>query len=188
MSGSLYGRLCAPDADESRSCIRLPEGGVISYADLRSRSARYANALLDLGVEPGDRLLVQADKSAEMICLYLGCLRAGAVFLPLNTAYTLAELEYFIADAQPRVVVCTPGKLAAMLPLAQRLGVAQVVTLGAGASGGTLTERASVCEPLCFDVPREDADVAAILYTSGPPAARRARCSRTGTWPRTRLH
>ena len=167
MSGSLYGRLCAPDADESRSCIRLPEGGVISYADLRSRSARYANALLDLGVEPGDRLLVQADKSAEIICLYLGCLRAGAVFLPLNTAYTLAELEYFIADAQPRVVVCTPGKLAAMLPLAQRLGVAQVVTLGAGASGGTLTERASVCEPLCFDVPREDADVAAILYTSG---------------------
>ena len=167
MSGNLYARLCAPGPDESHPFIRLPEGGVVSYADLRSRSAQYANALLDLGVGPGDRVLVQAEKSPEFIHLYLGCLRAGAIFLPLNTAYTLAEMEYFIGDAQPRVVVCTPGRLVSMLPLAQRLGVAHVATLGRGAPGGSLAERASACDTLCFDVPREDADVAAILYTSG---------------------
>ncbi len=167
MSGNLFGRLCAPGPDESRAFIRLPAGGVISYADLLARSAQYANALLDLGVEPGDRVLVQADKSPQIIHLYLGCLRAGALFLPLNTAYTLAEVEYFIGDAQPRVVVCAPGKLAALLTLARRLGVAHVVTLGAGAQGGSLAERANASDTLCFDVPREDADVATILYTSG---------------------
>ncbi len=167
MSGNLYERLLAPGADESRPFIRLPGGAVIRYAELRARSAQYANALLDLGVEPGDRVLVQAGKSAEMVYLYLGCLRAGAVFLPLNTAYTLPEVEYFIGDARPRVVVCAPDKLAVMLPLARRLGAAHVVTLGADAPVGSLAERASVCDSTCITVPREDGDVAAILYTSG---------------------
>ena len=167
MSGNLYARLCAPGPDESRPFIRLSAGGAISYADLRARSAQYANALLDLGIEPGERVLVQVDKSPEFIYLYLGCLRAGAIFLPLNTAYTLAEVEYFISDAGPRVVVCSPTTLATMLPLARRLGVAHVVTLGAGVPAGSLAERASACDTLCFDVQREDADVAAILYTSG---------------------
>ena len=168
MSGNLYGRLCAPGDDSlARPFARLPNGDHTRYADLQVRSAQYAHALLDLGLEPGDRVLVQADKSVEFIHLYLGCLRAGAVFLPLNTAYTLAEVEYFISDAQPRFVVCAPGKLTAMLPVAQRLGVAHVVTLGTSASDGSLAERANGCDPQCFDVAREESDVAAILYTSG---------------------
>ena len=66
------------------------------------------------GVVPGDRVAVQVEKSADAIMLYLACLRAGAVYLPLNTGYTLAELEYFIGDAEPRVVVCAPEKQAAL--------------------------------------------------------------------------
>ena len=167
MSGNLYERLGVAGGDAARSFAKLPSGGVISYGDLHARSAQYANALLDLGVEPGDRVLVQADKSAQYLQLYLGCLRAGAVFLPLNTAYTLAEVEYFISDAQPRVVVCAPGRLASILPVARRFGVAHVVTLGGGESDGSLAERAQGCDPQCFDVVREESDVAAILYTSG---------------------
>jgi malonyl-CoA/methylmalonyl-CoA synthetase len=167
MSDNLFERLRAMIGEPARPLIREPAGAVISYADMIARSGQYANALLNLGVAPGDRVAVQADKSAELVLLYLACLRAGAVYLPLNGAYTLAELDYFIADAQPRVLVCAPEKLAALLPLAQRLGVAHVVTLGTGAVPGSLAERADAQDPLCFDVARKADDLAAIVYTSG---------------------
>ena len=166
MNGNLYERLCA-QADAARPFARQAGSGLISYAALRARSAQYANALLDLGLTPGDRVLVQADKSAEMIMLYLGCLRAGAVFVPLNTAYTIAELEYYIGDAQPRIVVCAPGRLAAILPVARKLGVAHVVTLGGAESGGSLASRADQGDALCPTVECDSADLAAIIYTSG---------------------
>jgi malonyl-CoA/methylmalonyl-CoA synthetase len=170
VSENLYGRFRAAVTDETRPFIRLPGGRVYSYGDQSARSAQYANALLELGVEPGDRVAVQAGKSAELIFLYLGCLRIGAVYLPLNTAYTLPELEYFIADSAPRVVVCVPARLAAVLPLAQRLGVAHVATLGDGAEGvpaGSLADRADRQDRDCFDVECESDSLAAILYTSG---------------------
>lgn len=167
MSENLFTRFRALMSDETRPFIRLPGGRVITYGELIARSGQYANALLNLGVVPGDRVAVQADKSAELIILYLACLRAGAVYLPLNDAYTLAEMEYYIADAQPRVVVCAPAKLAALLPLARRLGVAHLVTLGAGEQRGSLAERADAQDPVCFDVARGNEDLAAILYTSG---------------------
>ena len=174
VSENLYGRFRAAVGDETRPFIRLPGGRVYSHGDSAARSAQYANALLELGVEPGDRVAVQAAKSAELIFLYLGCLRIGAVYLPLNTAYTLPELEYFIADAAPRVVVCPPQRLAAVLPLAQRLGVAHVATLGdgpgdgtGGVAAGSLAERADRQDRDCFDVECEVDSLAAILYTSG---------------------
>lgn len=172
MSDNLFERFRAGMSEPLRPFIRLPNGFVITYGDLIARSGQYANALLNLGVEPGDRVAVQAEKSAELILLYLGCLRAGAVYLPLNTAYTLAETEYFIGDAQPRVLVCAPRLLGGVLPLAQRLGVAHVVTLGtdslgADGKGGSLAERADAQEATFFDVARGSEDLAAILYTSG---------------------
>jgi malonyl-CoA/methylmalonyl-CoA synthetase len=166
VNGNLYERLCT-HADPERAFARQAGRGVISYAALRARSAQYANALLDLGVEPGDRVLVQVEKSAEAILLYLGCLRAGAVYVPLNTAYTIAELEHYVGDAQPRVVVCPPGRITAVVPVAQRLGVAHVVTQGGAERAGSLAERANLCDAHCPSAECDAEDVAAIIYTSG---------------------
>ena len=167
MSANLYGKFSALAAGEPRPCIHRPGSGTLSYGDVHERSGRYANALVELGVEPGDRVLVQAGRSAELIQLYLGVLRAGAVYVPLNTAYTPAELDYYIADSMPRVLVCAPDKLAALLPLAQRHGVEHVVTLGADGQGGSLAGRADAQQLPCLDVERADTDLAAIIYTSG---------------------
>lgn len=166
-SDNLYERFATLNNEDSRPFIRLPGGGGYSYAQMGQRSAQLANALLNLNVQPGDRVVVQVDKSAGAIFLYLACLRVGAVYVPLNTAYTLVELEYFIFDAQPRVLVCRPAALAALLPLAQRLGVQQVVTLDASGAGGSLAERAGAQATDGFEVARTGDDAAAILYTSG---------------------
>ena len=166
MSANLFERFRAGLVEEA-PFMRSPLAGALSYAGMISRSGQYANALLDLGVEPGDRVLVQVDKSAEQVLLYLGCLRAGAVFVPLNSAYTLVEMEHFIQDSEPCVVVCAPGKLAALLPLAQRLGVAHVVTLASDGQGGSLAARADSQDTLGFEARRAEADLAAIIYTSG---------------------
>jgi malonyl-CoA/methylmalonyl-CoA synthetase len=166
VNGNLYERLCA-HADPERVFARQAGRGVITYAALHARSAQYANALLALGVQPGDRVLVQTDKSAEAILLYLGCLRSGAVYVPLNPAYTVAELEHYIGDAQPRIVVCNPGRISALLPLAQRLGVKHVVTQGGAERAGSLAERADLGAADCPSVDCDPADLAAIIYTSG---------------------
>src|SRR3954471_6078445 len=141
-------------------------GRVLSYGDALALSARMANLLVDRGVTPGDRVAVQLEKSPEAIVLYLACVRAGAVYLPLNSAYTLAELDYFIGDAEPRVVVCAPDKQAALEPLARAKGVAAVETLGTGGEG-TLMQAARSRAPDFQDVGRAADDLAAILYTSG---------------------
>ncbi len=126
-------------------------------------SARMAAVLLDRGVDPGDRVAVQVSKSIEALALYIACIRTGAVFLPLNTAYTESELRYFIGDASPRVLVLDPQKR----DMGERLiGPSQLLTLDAG-RGGSLMDRASASEALLDTVPREGSDLAAILYTSG---------------------
>jgi malonyl-CoA/methylmalonyl-CoA synthetase len=167
VSANLYARFSALAAGGPRPCIHRPGARTLSYGDVHERSGRYANALVELGVEPGDRVLVQAERSADLVMLYLGALRAGAVYVPLNTAYTSAELDHYIADSGPRVLVCAPEKLAALLPLAQRHGVAHVVTLGADGQGGSLAQRADAQQLSCLDVERAESDLAAILYTSG---------------------
>src|SRR5579859_7957507 len=103
-----------------------------AYGDLDRESARLANALAALGVRPGDRVAVQVEKSATNLLLYLAALRAGAVYLPLNTAYTLAELAYFIGDAEPALIVCDPAARAGVAGVA---GSARVETLDAVGEG-----------------------------------------------------
>ncbi|MBV8427535.1 MAG: AMP-binding protein, partial [Hyphomicrobiales bacterium] len=93
-----------------RPFLETPQGRKLDYGDVLAGSARFAHALAALGVVPGDRVAVQVEKSPEALLLYLGCVRAGAVFLPLNTAYTTAELEYFIGDAEPSLIVGDPAK------------------------------------------------------------------------------
>jgi malonyl-CoA/methylmalonyl-CoA synthetase len=109
---------------------------------------------------------VQVDKSPEALLLYLATLRAGLVYVPLNTAYQRAELEYFLGDAQPAVVVCTPQRHAEIAPIAQAAGVAHVMTLG-DARNGTLLEAATPFPDAFRTAQAARDDVAAILYTSG---------------------
>ena len=98
--------------------IELVDGTHWSYGDFLDETARVANALVSLGIQPGDRVAAQIDKSVSAVALYLGTIRAGAVFLPLNTAYTATEVEYFISDAEPALLVCRPAAEAALRPVA----------------------------------------------------------------------
>ena len=146
--------------------METPEGRVVSYGAALDASGRIANLLVETGVKPGDRVAAQVEKSPEAILLYLACIRAGAVFLPLNTAYARAELEYFMGDAEPRVVVCDPARLADIESATAQLKAVTCFTLDA-AGKGSLTDQASKAEPGFTDVARAPDDLAAILYTSG---------------------
>ena len=152
--------------DLSRVFLERPDGTVLTYADLLDRSARLANVLVELGVKPGDRVAVQVEKTAEAVTLYLAALRAGAVYLPLNTAYTPAEIRYFLGDAEPAVFVCGPTLIDEMKKLACEIGVPHVETLDP-AGRGTLMDKAAKASSSFSDVARTGDDLAAILYTSG---------------------
>ncbi len=159
----LYDALMPADRPSDRVCLIQPDGTTITYGEVHQWAGRFASALVGLGVRPGDRVLVQVEKSPEALFLYLGCLRAGAVFLPLNTAYTLREVAYFVSDAEPALIVCRPGAeagFAAEVPQGTRL-----VTLD-GVSG-SLPELAAGADPDFADVACGPDDLAAILYTSG---------------------
>src|SRR5919107_5463360 len=110
MSSNLFDRLVRNTTDTARKAIENVDGTIYTYGDLFDLSGRLANVLVAQGVKPGDRVAVQAEKSVPALVLYLATLRAGAVYLPLNTAYTLAELEYFVGDAGPKLIVCDPSK------------------------------------------------------------------------------
>jgi malonyl-CoA/methylmalonyl-CoA synthetase len=136
----------------------------VTAGEILEQAAHWAGALANFGVGRGDRVAVQVEKSVEVLFLYLGCLRLGAVYLPLNTAYRAAEIEYFLGDAQPRLFVCAPDRLDQSMPLAAGAG-ARIATLSADGDG-TLAQSAAEADP----APREDLepdDLAAILYTSG---------------------
>ncbi|WP_300512877.1 malonyl-CoA synthase [Aliiroseovarius sp.] len=145
---------------------RHPDGATVRYADFWKNAERMAAVLVAAGVTPGDRVAVQAPKTVAMLELYVGCVLAGGVFLPLNTAYTPAEVAYFLGDARPRVLVCDPEKLEALTPIAVEAGVANIFTLGAGEIGSLIDARAGA-EPGFTAVARGAQDLAAILYTSG---------------------
>ncbi len=145
--------------------IETPDGKRLTYADVERESARFANRLVALGARPGDRVAVQVDKSPEALCLYLGCVRAGLIYLPLNTGYLVRELEHFFRDAGPRVVVCRPQDRDMVGGLAGSCGVDSVLTLG-DAGDGSLMELPAPGDVFDTVLSRDD-DIAAILYTSG---------------------
>jgi malonyl-CoA/methylmalonyl-CoA synthetase len=137
-----------------------------SWSDLDRASARMANLLASLKLPEGSRVAVQVEKSVEAMLLYLATLRAGYVFLPLNTAYQSAEIEYFIGNAEPAVVVCTPGNFGWVSKIAFTQGTQHVFTLGDDRTG-SLLERAAHHGDEHTPVQRQADDLAAILYTSG---------------------
>ena len=167
MNQNLYALLRAHfPADLSQTAIETSDGGEISYGDLDAGAARMANTLIQHGVQPGDRVMVQAGKSVTAVLLYLGCLRAGGVYLPLNTAYTAAEVDYFMGDAEPTVAVCDPSALGAFEDLAAKHGTAHVLSLD-NQGAGTFSQAAEAASAEHETVMREGDDLAAILYTSG---------------------
>ncbi len=151
-----------------RLWLETQDGRRLSYGDLYALTAQLAQVLVEAGVSPGDRVAANVEKSPEALALYLAVVRSGAVFLPLNTAYTAAELAYFLGDAATGVFVTDPSRLAE----AEGLGAAagggcRVLTLGVdGRSGSLLAEAVGRSERFAT-VPRGPDDLAAILYTSG---------------------
>jgi malonyl-CoA/methylmalonyl-CoA synthetase len=168
MSGvnHLFGEIHTRMPDTSKTFIETAAGEILTYAGLIELTGRYANALMELGVQPGDRVALQAGKSIAALVLYLATVRAGGVFLPLNPAYTPAEVDYFLADAEPRVFICDPDDAVAMEAHAKAHGVAHVEGLD-NAGQGTMADLAAAAEPAFAEVARGPDDLAAILYTSG---------------------
>ena len=164
-NANLFSRLFDRLDDPNRLAIETQDGGRITYGELTARAGQMANVLVDRGVKPGDRVAVQVEKSVTNIVLYLATVRAGAVYLPLNTAYTLNELDYFINDAEPSLVVCDPTKADGIATIAAKVK-AKVETLGLDGKG-SLTEAADKAKGEFTAVPRAGDDLAAILYTSG---------------------
>ena len=157
-----------PDLDQTAVETTAPDGQTLLYSwrDLDEASARLANLLASLNLPAGSRIAVQVEKSVEAMALYLATLRAGHVFLPLNTAYQSGEIEYFVGNAEPAVVVCTPGNFGWVSKIAFTAGTQYVFTLGDDRNG-SLLERAAHHSDQHQPIARAADDLAAILYTSG---------------------
>jgi len=153
-------------ADLDKPLLFLDSGAILSYGEAEVGAARYASLFAGLGLTPGDRVAVQVEKSAEALLLYLGCLRAGLAYLPLNSAYQQGEIAYFLQDAEPRAVVAQPRSMQWLAPLAARLGIRHVFSLDEE-GGGTLASASRDSSTEFATVRREAGDLAAILYTSG---------------------
>lgn len=165
MANTLFDALFAPLAGRQDALLLLPDGQTLSGSAFLTMINRAAHALQACDVRPGDRVAVQVAKSPAALAVYGACVAAGAVFLPLNTAYTAAEVDYFLGNATPRVFLCDPAREAALQPVAAAHG-AQVLTLDAAGNGSMAAAMADLSDTF-QPVPRGADDLAAILYTSG---------------------
>ncbi|MBC7575553.1 MAG: malonyl-CoA synthase [Herminiimonas sp.] len=167
MNANLYALFASRfPKDRAACCIETADGALYSWDDVERASARIANLLASLGLPPAARIAVQVEKSAEALILYLATIRAGYVYLPLNTAYRAAEIDYFIDNAAPSVVVCAPENFGWTSQIAFKHGTAHVFTLGE-ARNGSLLARATPQSDHFETVQSQPDDLAAILYTSG---------------------
>ena len=154
------------DAVAVESVISADASLNYSWRDIDRATAMMANLLMSLDLPKGARVAVQVEKSVEAMVLYLATLRAGYVFLPLNTAYQSAEIEYFIGNAEPSVVVCSPANFGWVSKIAFKAGTQNVFTLGDDRTG-SLLDRAAQCSDQHIPAICQADDLAAILYTSG---------------------
>ncbi len=165
MANPLYDTLFGRHAGQDTVFLHLPDGGTLSHDAFLRRAARMAHALKDLGLEPGDRLAAQIEKSPAALALYAACVQAGVVFLPLNTGYMAEEIRYFVENSGARLLLADASRSDTLAPVAAACG-AGIETLNADGSG-SFTDRAATM-PDSFDtVPCDTEDLAAFLYTSG---------------------
>ena len=174
-------------ADLDATAIETADGTPLRYSwrDLERATAMLANLLASLDLPAGARVAVQTEKSVEALLLYLAVLRAGFVYLPLNSAYQTAELEYFIGNAEPSVFVCTPERFARVSQIAFKAGTAHVFTLGTERNG-SLLERAAHHSDRHVPAVRRADELAAILYTSGTTGRSKGAMLTHGTSSATR--
>ena len=166
MVNPLHDALFRPHLGSDRMFLVGSDGsGGVSYGAFFELSAQFAHVLVDAGLEPGDRLVAQVEKSPAALALYVACVIAGVVYLPLNTAYTTEEVRYFLADSGARLLVCDAGKAAALGRVADAAGarLAKMDANGAGEFCDLARDKPTGFDP----VPRKPDDVAALLYTSG---------------------
>lgn len=165
MPNPLFDELFVKHEGKKDVFLILPDGGSIAYDLFLKRSAQFANAIKQLGAQPGDRIAAQVDKSSEALLLYAACVQSGVVFLPLNTAYTVKEISYFLEDSGASIFVSNTARESAVASVCYDLQVQQT-TLNADGSG-TLSELASIQPDRFETVNCEESDLAALLYTSG---------------------
>lgn len=165
MTNHLYDALIAPHAGGPSVFLKQSDGPDLTFDDFLTLTSRLAHVLKEHGLAPVDRVVVQVEKSVEMVALYAATIQAGGVFLPLNTGYTTDEVTYFVTDATPRIIVCDERNEPSLSALAKEVG-ATLLTLNADGSG-RLTEGLQA-HPATFEtVARGPEDLAALLYTSG---------------------
>jgi malonyl-CoA/methylmalonyl-CoA synthetase len=171
MNANLYQLFASSfPSDKSACAIETHTGRYYTWRDVERATARIANLFAALNLPKGARIAAQVEKSPEALMLYLASIRAGYVYLPLNTAYRKAEIDYFLQDATPSVVVCTPGNFGWVAQCAFRAGAKHVFTLDInheGAVSGSLVARAAHQSDGFETVQSAPDDLAAILYTSG---------------------
>ncbi|TYB90166.1 malonyl-CoA synthase [Oceaniovalibus sp. ACAM 378] len=165
MTNPLFDALFAPHSGRDTAFLHDVNGQTTTHGAFLDEAARYANALTALGVKPGDRVAVHIQKSPQALALYAGCVQAGAVFLPLNTAYTPAELEYFVGDSGAALFVCDPAEAEDLTPIAEANGCTLRTLAGDGS--GTLSDLVAGQKSDFDTVARDEDDLAALLYTSG---------------------
>ncbi|MEP2945458.1 MAG: malonyl-CoA synthase [Lentilitoribacter sp.] len=165
MANPLYDELFGKHLGQDTVFLRLADGQTISHDTFLKMSAQFANSFKDLGINAGDRLAVQVEKSPQCLAIYAACAQSGIIFLPLNTGYTANEIEYFIENSGASLVICDDNKLSGLAPIAESLNAA-VETLNSDGTGSLPTKATSA--PTSFaTVDRSGDDLAAILYTSG---------------------
>ena len=165
MTNTLFDALVPPHQHNQSPLFHLKDRPQWSYQDLLQTAGRYAALLDSVGAKPGDRVAVQVQKSPEAIALYIGCIQQGCVFLPLNTTYTSTEVEYFITDAKPVLFVCDESARAALSAITDA-NQCQLLTLNSDGSG-SFAAGAQKQDVALSAQPRNEDDLAAILYTSG---------------------
>ena len=165
MSNVLYDALLAPHETNNEVFLHLNDGGKITYEAFLRLTAQYAHVIRDAGLGEGDRLALQVAKSPQALAVYAACVRSGVIFLPLNTAYTPAEIEYFVENSGAGLVLCDGSAAQGLADIAAR-NEAALMTLNADGSGSFA--QAAQDKPAEFETtPRKGDDLAAFLYTSG---------------------
>lgn len=152
--------------DLARPCIETDAGRQYTYADVERETARLARFFTNIGLARGDRVAVQVDKTPQALFVYLAVVRAGLVYLPLNTAYQRGELEYFLKDAEPALVLGRPQSLTLLQELTRAAGMRHLYTLDENGAGSLIDAARDVPADFATAVVERD-DLAAILYTSG---------------------
>lgn len=166
MNENFFGSLLSGRSADDCVLAVCPDGRSFTYGDLDRESGRVAATLLALGLSPGDRVSVQVEKSMANLWLYLGVMRAGLVYHPLNTAYALAEMRYFLENAEPALLVCDPTNYADYCDICEPLGVNHILTMDAD-GGGSFSQLCASATPFEDIVDRHNDDIAVLLYSSG---------------------